>query len=458
MYYEDENNLYHYSYRKGDKTDDVRDVRSSEAPRSEPWEAPQPAKKKRGALKLCALALVCALLGGAAGAGVATHLSSADEKGEVAELNVSARPAAEVKTVKVDGKQKMSFAEIYKANINSVVSINTTTTTNVFGQTTESAASGSGFFITSNGYIVTNYHVINGASAVKVTTYDGADYDAAIIGGDEDYDIAVIKVEGESFAPVVLGDSSTLSIGEDVCAIGNPLGELTFSMSEGIVSCTDRAINVDGTPFNMIQVTCAINPGNSGGPLFNAYGEVIGIVSAKYSTYSSTTVEGLGFAIPMHDVTAMITDIMTNGYVTNKPYLGASIGTLTSSMAQQYHYSISQGAFVYSVEEDSAAAKAGLKMGDVIVKLNDKTISSLDDLLAAKKSYSAGDTVTLTIYREGAEQTVSLTFDATPQQTQEDNSSNGQSGNGNNGSNGYGGYGYFDPRDFFNYFFGGGYR
>lgn len=457
MYYEDENNLYHYSYRKGDKTDDVRDVRYTEVPQSEPWEASKPAKKKHNALKLCALALVFALLGGAVGAGVTAYFTrDAAVPGETAELNVSSRPAAEVKTVKVDGKQQMTFAEIYKANVNSVVSINTTTTTNVFGQTTESAASGSGFFITANGYIVTNYHVIDGASKVKVTTYDGADYDATVIGGDEDYDIAVLKVEGESFAPVVLGDSSTLAIGEDVCAIGNPLGELTFSMSEGIVSCTDRAINVDGTPFNMIQVTCAINPGNSGGPLFNAYGEVIGIVSAKYSTYSSTTVEGLGFAIPMHDVTSMISDIMTNGYVTNKPYLGASIGTLTSSMAQQYRYGISQGAFVYSVDENGAAAKAGLQMGDVITKVDDKTISSLDDLLAAKKSYSAGDTVTLTVYRGGETLTVTLTFDATPQQTE--TAENEQQTTDNNNNNNYYNGGYYDPRDFFNYFFGGGYR
>ena len=229
--------------------------------------------------------------------------------------------------------------EVYAANVNSVVSINVSTTTNVFGRTTESAASGSGFFITKDGYILTNYHVIEGASTVKVTAYDGTTYDAAVIGGDEDYDIAVIKVEGTDFQPVVIGKSGSVQIGETVAAVGNPLGELTFSMSQGIVSCVNRAINVDGKPFNMIQVDCSINPGNSGGPLFNSYGEVIGIVSAKYSSYSNTTVEGIGFAIPIDDVLAMVKDIMTDGYVTNKPYIGITPQNMTAQMAQQYRSS-----------------------------------------------------------------------------------------------------------------------
>ena len=131
-----------------------------------------------------------------------------------------------------------------------------------------------------------------------------------------------IKIDVTGATPVVLGDSSKVAIGESVAAVGNPLGELTFSMSEGIVSCVNRAVNVDGTPFNMIQVDCSINPGNSGGPLFNSYGEVIGIVSAKYSSYSNTTVEGIGFAIPINDVLSLVEDIMTNGYVTNKAYMG----------------------------------------------------------------------------------------------------------------------------------------
>ena len=458
MYYEDENNLYHYSYRKGDKVENVRDVDYTEVPntaaKADPWEEKKP-KKNRLGLKIAALALACALIGGAAGAGSTHAITSAHGS---TQIEVSDRQVAEVRQVKVDGKQQLTMPEVYAANVNSVVSINVSTTTNVFGRTTESAASGSGFFITKDGYILTNYHVIEGASTVKVTAYDGTTYDAAVIGGDKDYDIAVIKVEGTDFQPVVIGKSGSVQIGETVAAVGNPLGELTFSMSQGIVSCVNRAINVDGKPFNMIQVDCSINPGNSGGPLFNSYGEVIGIVSAKYSSYSNTTVEGIGFAIPINDVVSLVKDIMTNGYVTNKAYMGITPQTMTAQMAQQYRYDVTEGVFVCSVDPDSAADKAGLKLGDVITKMDDKTISSYEDLVAAKKSYSAGDTVTLTVYRGGETIEVPLTFDAVPESAETnnsdqstDNSYNGNGGYGN-GGNGY----YSNPWDFFNNFFGYG--
>lgn len=293
---------------------------------------------------------------------------------------------------------------------------------------------------------------------MKVTLYNGETYDAKVIGSDEDYDIAVLKIDVTGATPVVLGDSSKVAIGESVAAVGNPLGELTFSMSEGIVSCVNRAINVDGTPFNMIQVDCSINPGNSGGPLFNSYGEVIGIVSAKYSSYSNTTVEGIGFAIPINDVLSLVEDIMTNGYVTSKAYMGITPQNMTAQMAQQYRYDVTEGVFVCSVDPDSAADKAGLKLGDVITKMDDKTISSYEDLVAAKKSYSAGDTVTLTVYRGGETIEVPLTFDAVPESAETNNSDqstdNSYNGNGyyNDGSNGS----YSNPWDFFNNFFGYG--
>ena len=219
MYYEDENNLYHYSYRKGDKVENVRDVDYTEVPNTaataDPWEEKKP-KKNRLGLKIAALALACALIGGAAGA-VITHHAFASARGST-QIEVSDRQVAEVRQVKVDGKQQLTMPEVYAANVNSVVSINVSTTTNVFGRTTESAASGSGFFITKDGYILTNYHVIEGASTVKVTAYDGTTYDAAVIGGDEDYDIAVIKVEGTNFQPVVIGKSGSVQIGETVAA------------------------------------------------------------------------------------------------------------------------------------------------------------------------------------------------------------------------------------------------
>ena len=452
--YEDENNLYHYSYRKGDGSDTIDTKNYAE----EAWEKAQGGangKKKKGRFpgKLVALALVCALVGGFVGAGV-----SAAAKVNHTGIQVSDREVAQVQTLKVDGSKQMTMSEVYASNVNSVVSINVSaTSTNYFGQTVQTAASGTGFLITEDGYILTNHHVVDGASSVSVTLYNGESYDAKVIGSDEDYDIAVLKIDVTGATPVVLGDSSKVSIGESVAAVGNPLGELTFSMSEGIVSCVNRAINVDGTPFNMIQVDCSINPGNSGRPLFNSYGEVIGIVSAKYSSYSNTTVEGIGFAIPINDVIAMVEDIMTDGYVTNKAYIGITPQAMNAQMAQQYRYSVTEGVFVCSVDPGSAADKAGLQMGDVITKLGDTTISDVKDLNAAKKSYRAGDTVTLTIYRGGKTMEVQLTFDAEPETTETsssdqstDNSYNNGNGYYSDGSNGS----YSNPWDFFNNFFG----
>ena len=316
----------------------------------------------------------------------------------------------------------------------------------------KTASAGSGFVLTKDGYIVTNYHVVKDADTVKVTMYNGDEYDAKYVGGDEDYDIAVIKVEATDLQPVTLGDSDKLNVGDHVLAVGNPLGELTFSMSGGMVSSVNRAINVSGTPFNMIQTDASINPGNSGGPMFNQYGEVVGIVSAKYSSYSNSSVEGLGFAIPINDVFAMIQDIMTNGYITNKPYLGITGGSMTEQMAAQYRYDIKEGVFVYSVEEGKAAEKAGLQMGDVITKVDDHDIKSMEDLTAVKKQYAAGDTSTLTIYRSGETMTVELTWDAVPADQQ--NEEETQSGSSNNNQSGNG---YTNPYDIFDYFFGNRY-
>ena len=465
--YNDEKNLYHYTYRKDGSesahapegqpsVDDQLSAFQNQNGPQQPIQEMKPVKKNRIGAKVTALALCCALLGGAVGGGVVWGVSRASGS---TSINVSSRPAATVSINTVDGKTQMSDAEVYAATVNSVVSIRTSATSgyNFFGQAVETASAGSGFVLTSDGYIVTNYHVVKDADTVTVTMYNGDEYNAQYVGGDEDYDIAVIKVEATGLPAVTLGDSSLLNVGDHVLAIGNPLGELTFSMSGGMVSSVNRTINVDGTPFNMIQTDTSINPGNSGGPLLNSYGEVVGIVSAKYSSYSDESVEGLGFAIPINDVYAMIEDIMTNGYVTNKPYLGITGGTMTEQMAAQYRYDVTSGVFVYSVEEGGAADKAGLQMGDVITAIDDTSISSLEDLSAAKKQYSAGDTSTFTIYRQGETLTVEVTWDATPNQaetTASEDSQQSDQGNSQYGNQ----YGFNDPSDLFNYFFGGGYN
>ena len=457
--YNDENNQYHYSYSSGNQPGQSYDSGSYGSGYqygTPPVQERKPEKKKRPGLKIAALALVCALLGGAVGGGVAWAAMNG-VRGE-STISVSNRPATEVVIQTVDGVKAMSDAEVYAANVNSVVSINVTGTsgTNFFGQPVQTASAGSGFILTPDGYIVTNYHVVENAETVKVSLYNGDEYDARYVGGDEEYDIAVIKIEGSELPAVTLGDSSALNVGDHVLAIGNPLGELTFSMSGGMVSSVNRAINVDGTPFNMIQTDTSINSGNSGGPLFNQYGEVVGIVSAKYSSSAGgASVEGLGFAIPMNDVVAMIQDIMTNGYITNKPYLGITGGSMTEQMAAQYRYDISTGVFVYSVEEGGAADRAGLKMGDVILKVDDNEIKTMEDLTSVKKQYAAGDTSTLTIYREKQETTVELTWDAVPadQQSNQVQQEQSQAPNqyGNQYSDPYGGY--YNPFDIFNYFF-----
>ena len=444
------NGQYHYDRNSNLPADDYQPAGAAPSP-----EEPRHTKKsgffQTTAAKIVALVLACAIIGTGCGFGGAALYRSASRQNVV--VQQSSREPVTVSVKQVDGQTKMEPAEVYASTVNSVVSINTTAAsgTNIFGQTVETASAGSGFIYSQDGYIVTNYHVVKGATSVKVTLYNGATYDATVIGGDSDYDVAVIKIDATGLTPVTLGNSADVNVGDTVLAIGNPLGELTFSMSQGIVSCCDRAINVDGTPFNMIQVDASINPGNSGGPLVNLYGEVVGIVSAKYSSYSDTTVEGLGFAIPINDVQAIITDIIENGQVTGKAYLAIKAGTMTEQMAAQYNIGISEGVFVYSTESGGAGERAGLQLGDVITKLNDTDITSMTDLSRAKKTFKAGDTVTLTVYRNGQYITLELTFDQQPQTTGEDTA---QSGSQNDQQ---GGQDYSDMfRDFYNYYFGRG--
>ena len=428
--YNNPENLYHFNYNEQHNTPG-----DPEAPAA----AKKPSFWHKTGVKITALLLACAVVGGAAGYG-----GAALSKSGKTTIQQSNRTAQEVTVKKVTGQALMSPAEVYASTVNSIVSINcSAVSTNIFGQRVESASSGSGFVITQDGYIVTNHHVISGASSVTVTMYDGTEYPATVVGSDSDYDVAVLKINATGLQPVTLGSSEDVNVGDTVLAIGNPLGELTFSMSQGIVSCCDRAINVDGTPFNMIQVDASINPGNSGGPLMNLYGEVVGIVSAKYSSYSDTTVEGIGFAIPISDVQTIITDIMENGQVTDKAYMAIKAGSMTEQMAAQYNIDVTQGVFVYAVEKGGAGEKAGLQLGDVITKLNDTEITSMSDLSMAKKGFKAGDTVTLTVWRGGQEITLSLTFDEQPQTTgTEDDSSNQNQGQ----QDSYG--------DLYDYFFG----
>ena len=366
---------------------------------------PRPQKRHPFLWKGVALVLCCCLLSGGAVWSMTGGGALVIPQGAVV-TPVVLNTAASGKAI--------SDATIYAAAVNSVVSINTTSQAgvNIFGQPVQAASSGSGFILSSDGYILTNYHVVQDASSVQVTTYGGDTFQAQVIGGDADYDIAVLKVSTSGLQRAVLGNSDTLNVGDRILAIGNPLGELTFSLSGGMVSSVNRAINVSGTPFHMIQTDTSINPGNSGGPLLNTSGEVVGIVSAKYSSSNGKIVEGIGFAIPINDMRAMVQDIIDNGSVTNKPYLDVTAGTVNMQMSQQA--GLSQGVFLYAVDPNGAAAAAGLQAGDIITQIDGTAVQSMTDLSAAKKSYSAGDTAQFTVIRGGQTIPVPVTWGTEP--------------------------------------------
>lgn len=363
-------------------------------------------KKTRGkAAKAVAFALCCSLVGGAVGAGSVVLLDTLRNNGDSIVRNIKNdstilmgdREAEVISLSYVDTGKEMTPAEIYANNVNSTVGITTSLTTNYFGYQTEAAASGSGFILTSDGYIVTNAHVVDDANKIKVTTYDNKVYEAELVGVDESNDLAVLKIDAEGLTPVVLGDSDIMNVGDSVVAIGNPLGELTFSLTSGTVSALNRKITINNSAMNLIQTDCAINSGNSGGALFNSHGEVIGITNAKYcGDSSSATVDNIGFAIPINSVRDTITSIIEKGYI-EKPYVGISVYTLTSD----YEKGGVEGAYVYSVEEGSPADEAGLKSDDVITEVDGTKISGYEDLSRMISQCKEGDKLKLTVVRGG---------------------------------------------------------
>ena len=310
--------------------------------------------------------------------------------------------------------EALSPAQVYAQNVNSVVAISTTVSVpGYFGQTTGSS-SGSGFILSEDGYVITNYHVIEGASAVSVITHGGDSYAAKVIGHDSNNDVAILKVEAQGLPAVTMGSSGNLIIGDMVVAIGNPLGELASTQTVGYVSGIGREVSTDGlTSISMIQTDAAINPGNSGGPLFNMKGEVIGITTAKYSgtTTSGASIEGIGFAIPIDDVVIMIDDLIDYGYVTG-PYLGVSVQNVDEASAAMYN--LPTGAYVVEVTPDVSAGRAGVQVKDIIIDLGGYPVTNVTTLTRALKHFRAGDTTTITVIRSGATLVLDITLDAKP--------------------------------------------
>ena len=293
----------------------------------------------------------------------------------------------------------MTPAEVYAANVNSTVGITTSVTTNFWGYQSTSAASGSGFIISVDGYILTNFHVIEDSDSISVSMYNGDSYDATLIGYDESNDIAVLKIEAEGLAPVILGDSDNLNVGDSVIAIGNPLGELTFTLTSGAISAKDREVTLSSNvTMNLLQTDCAINSGNSGGALFNLYGEVIGVTNAKYSSSSSSeaSIDNIGFAIPINSIMGIVESIIEKGYI-SKPYIGISVLDVSEETQQ---YGIPAGAAIQAVTEDSPADQAGLQRGDVITAV-DGTAMTGKELVSYIRKASVGQEMVFSIYRQG---------------------------------------------------------
>lgn len=302
---------------------------------------------------------------------------------------------------------------IYEMALNQVVGIESESPTPgaIPGiQSSTTPVTGSGFIISSDGYILTNYHVIEAAYnndlPIRVCTHDGSEYPAQVIGFDEGSDVALIKIEAEGLNAVVIGDSDEISVGQRVYAVGNPFGDLFHTMTAGIISALDRIVSVDNKLISAFQFDAAVNPGNSGGPIFNRFGDVIGIVSMKIM---GNSVEGIGFAIPINDAIEIAMELIEHGYITGRAFIGITVSSVTRGNADFYDLVV--GASVRSVAEGSAGEKAGLEVGDIIIALGDTEITSRDMLLFTLRRFKAGDTTTITVWRAGEEVKLTITFD-----------------------------------------------
>ena len=366
--------------------------------------APRPHKKShRGAKRAAVLLCACVVTSAAAGFGGGYLASSlAQPEAQAAPAASQAQTALTAAASPAAAGDAMSVSQIVEAVSDSVVEINTETTAqNLFHQTVTAQAAGSGVIISQDGYIVTNNHVIDGAQQITVRLKDGTSYDATLVGADPQTDVAVLKVEATGLQAAQVGDSASLQVGDTVVAIGNPLGELGGTVTNGIISATSRQIDVEGQPMTLLQTNAAINPGNSGGGLFNDQGQLVGIVVAKTS---ATGVEGLGFAIPVDTAQAVWQDLITNGYVTGRGELGVSVIDVTDQRMALMYRLPQLGVYVAGVENGSAAQTAGLQVGDGILAVNGVEVSSADELKAQLEQCHAGDQVTLTVLRDGGQQ------------------------------------------------------
>ena len=307
----------------------------------------------------------------------------------------------------------LSLQEIYVKCSPSVVSITTASRTG--------SASGTGVIFSQDGYIVTNYHVVEGGESYTVLLSDERSQGARLVGSDAASDLAVLQIDAGDLTPAQFGDSDYLRVGDSVVAIGDPLGvEYRGTMTNGIVSAINRNVNMDGRVMDMIQTNAALNSGNSGGPLINSLGQVIGINTVKIGAFADKAgVEGLGFAIPSATVLDVINQIVSQGYVSGRPYLGITGESL--GLFYQRYYRLPSGLYINSVEEDSAAAQAGITQGDILISLDGSRVTSQNELDTLLYRYNAGDRVTIVIYRGGYTMQAEITLEEAGSSRQTEN-------------------------------------
>lgn len=412
---------YHFARPEQRLYEDAEFVPQDEATEVPNYYAPEEKKpreksgeaQRSGTLKIACMCLVCALVGGLVGGFVSWNAVRGSLADDTAKDNF-VKPIVSTTGGKKVSTETASANEIYELGCKQTVGVSLeSTSANIFGQQSASAVAGTGFVITADGYVMTNYHVIESAQKrgykISVLFKDKSSFEAKVVGFDEDNDVAVLKIDASDLNPATIGNSDDIAVGDSVFAIGNPLGELDFSMTSGRVSALDRSITTEqgGAPINMFQFDAAINSGNSGGPVYNESGEVIGIATAKVG---SSGVEGLGFAIPINDAADIANELITKGYVSGRAYMGVDIDNRYTSVYAQY-YNMPEGAYVYNVEAGGCAERSGLAAGDIITEVGGEVIGSYSDLNAAIKNFKAGQSTEIVVYRGGEYEMLSITFD-----------------------------------------------
>ncbi len=377
--------------------------------------ASKPPKKRRkrsgGRIVRGAVALVLAAAMGFAGGFVGARVGNAGNKVVIQQVERTDSGAASGTAVASGGMTTSQVSEMVSP---SVVVITTEQVVysqwSWYGQNQVESGAGSGVIISSDGYILTCAHVVSGASQITVTIGD-TDYTATVVGKDDTSDVAVLKIDATGLTPATVGDSDSLSVGDSVLAVGNPLGQLGGTVTSGIVSALNRSVTIRGTSstntMSLIQMDASVSPGNSGGGLFNMNGELIGLVNAKSS---SSDAEGLGFAIPINDAIQVAQDLLENGYVSGRPYMGITYIAVTDAQTAAQFNVNAYGVYVVDVVQGGPADKAGLKVGDRIVSIDGTEIARKDDLGTLMQQHTAGDTLSITVARDGQMQTVSLTL------------------------------------------------